>query len=130
MHCAVCSAYLAKLHEIPKARGKISHCSGCRPRDKQCAYIKGSCSRLSNGRVTYCFECPTFPCDRLKKIDNRYRTTYNMSFIENLELIKDRGEQAFLKLQQKRFGCDRCGALTSIHNGKCYVCDKIVRWKK
>ncbi len=41
------------------------------------------------------FECSQYPCRRLRQLDERYRTHYNMSMIENLEFIKEYGENAF-----------------------------------
>jgi len=129
MDCAVCSGYLAQAHGIPRKRGAISHCIGCRARNKQCAYLKGQCQRLATGKVEYCFECPDYPCERLAKIDRRYRTTYGMSFLENLEVIRQHGAAAFVRIQQRRFGCPRCGGLRSVHNGKCFGCDPVRSWR-
>ncbi len=129
MNCNVCSAYLAYSHNLPKRRGKITHCIGCLPRDKQCAWLKGNCARLRNGKVRFCYECPTFPCERLMKIDERYRTNYGVSFISNLKEIKKNGVEEFLKGQQKSFKCGKCGDVKSVHNGKCYGCEKIESWK-
>jgi len=129
MDCAVCSAYLAQAHGIPKKRGAISHCLGCRARPKQCACLKGRCRRLATGRVDYCFECPDYPCERLGRIDRRHRTTYGMSFLENLAVIRQHGAEAFVRFQQSRFGCPQCGGLRSVHNRKCFVCDPVRSWR-
>ena len=130
MNCGVCSAYLAFTHHIPKKRGQVWHCAGCRARNKQCSYLKGQCQLLSKGRVSFCSECPDFPCMRLKKIDNRYRTTYGISFIQNLEEIRDVGVEMFLDRQTKSFLCGRCRQdVLSIHNNRCYRCEKITSWR-
>ncbi len=129
MHCAVCSLYLAQLNGISRKRGKIMHCIGCRPRNKQCSYIKGQCRLLKSNKIRFCFECPKFPCERLTKIDARYRTNYGMSFIGNLEEIQDKGITTFLRNQRKRFACPECGRFTSVHNKKCFVCEKVTSWR-
>ncbi len=130
MNCGVCSAFLAYSHGIQRKRGKISHCSGCRIRPKNCAYIKGQCQRLSKGRVTFCYECPVFPCKHLENIDRRYRTTYRISFIENLRQIQEVGLEVFLRKQTQRFLCRRCGKdVVSVHNRMCYTCDHVTDWK-
>ncbi len=54
MNCAVCSSYLAYSKGIPQKRGAISHCAGCRPRNKQCAYLKGHCDQISKGLLRFC----------------------------------------------------------------------------
>lgn len=91
MDCAVCSSYLAYSHHIPRKRGAISHCAGCRARLKMCAYLKGHCARLANEEVEFCFECSDYPCERLLHLDLRYRTKYGMSLLENLESVRKRG---------------------------------------
>jgi hypothetical protein len=129
MYCGICSGYLAYRHHVPRIKGKIAYCSGCRQRNKQCAHLKGECFLLRSNRVKYCFECPSFPCDRLKRTDERYRRDFSASPIENLKEIKEHGEIVFLENQETRFGCHRCGTLKSVHSGKCYVCDEINSWK-
>jgi hypothetical protein len=129
MYCGICSAYLAFSRGIPRKRGKITHCSGCRPRNKQCAYIKGQCELLRKGEVTFCYECPRFPCPRLLHIDMRYQTRYGMSFVQNLKDIEKYGAAALLRRLKKRFACPKCGGPLSIHNGKCFACDTIESWK-
>ena len=125
MDCSVCSAYLAFLNGIPRKRGHITHCIGCRPRNKQCAYIKGPCDLLRESKIEFCFQCPVYPCARLRHIDERYRRNYGMSMIQNLEEIRASGVQAFMREQQKKHGCAACGGMISVHNKKCFACDRI-----
>ncbi len=129
MDCATCSGYLAWRHDLPKKRGAISHCSGCRARDKHCAYLKAHCVPLSQRQVTYCFECPDYPCSRLTKFDARYRRTYGISPIDNLEVIQASGPEALIAEEQLRLACPRCGDLRCVHNRKCYTCDDVKHWR-
>ena len=130
MNCGVCSAYLAFTHGVPKKRGKITHCSGCRARRKQCAWLKGNCRFLRNEAVEFCFQCPDFPCDRLVHLDHRYRTAYGTSFIRNLEQVRDLGIDRFLDMQKETYTCGRCGQdFVCVHNRKCYRCDKVTSWR-
>ena len=130
MDCAVCSGYLAFANAVPRRRGAISHCAGCRIRGKRCAYLKGHCRRLALGRVEFCYECPEFPCARLRHLDERYARTYGMSLIGNLELIRDAGFAAFAARQRSLFGCPACGALRSVHNGQCFACERVSSWRR
>ena len=129
MDCSSCSFYLAYIHGIPKKRGKISHCTGCRPRNKQCAYLKGQCELLAKNKVRFCFECSKYPCERLSRFDARYRRTYGVSPIRNLEDIRDLGVFTFIRNQDARYSCITCGGRLSIHNKKCFACDRITCWK-
>ena len=130
MDCGVCSGYLAYSHNIPREKGKISYCIGCRPRNKKCAFLKRDCSLLRENKIDFCFECNAFPCDKLKLIDDRYRTKYGMSVVENLNYIKDNGIDKFLRNQKRKYKCFRCGDTICIHNKKCYTCDTIISWKE
>ena len=129
MDCGVCGAYLAYSKGLPRKRGAIIHCAGCRARRKQCAYLKGHCPHIGTGEVGFCYECAEYPCKRLRVLDSRYRRRYEMSLIENLDLIRDAGVQALIDRQQSRYGCAVCGQLRSIHNGKCYVCETVSNWR-
>ena len=118
MNCAICMAYL---------RDK-NNCVGCRGMDKdksrycrQCK--KKNCPEIKDNNLTYCFECKQFPCKSLKQLDKRYRTKYNMSMIENLEFIRDKGIEEFLKKEEKKWKCKTCNALISCHHGYCYNCE-------
>jgi hypothetical protein len=108
----------------PKKTGVMKgYCAGCRPRGKNCAFMKKACDLLGEGRVQYCFECEDFPCTHLKHLDNRYRTKYHMSMIENLNLIKGEGMEQFLAREEAKWKCPKCGAVICCHNGLCYSCE-------
>jgi hypothetical protein len=51
----------------------------------------------------YCFQCDKFPCERLERLDKRYREKYGMSEIENLKIIRDKGIEHFLKTKEKKW---------------------------
>jgi hypothetical protein len=107
-----------------KAKGiRIPYCTGCRPKKKNCAFLKKQCPKLSNEEVTFCFDCNNFPCNRLKTIDTRYKSRYRMSMIENLNFIKKEGTEKFLEKQEKSWKCQNCGELICCHNGICFNCD-------
>ncbi|TET46059.1 MAG: DUF3795 domain-containing protein [Dehalococcoidia bacterium] len=131
MNCAICSGYLAYKNH-PRFKGIVSYCRGCRPRNKQCAFLKKRCAdnlKLLAGEVNFCFECNCFPCEGLKHLDARYRREFNMSMIENLMEIKENGLDGFLEKQYQKYACQRCGDLISVHSQKCFSCDEIKDWK-
>jgi hypothetical protein len=131
MNCGICSSYLARHYDI-KSRGiRMPYCAGCRPRDKQCAFLKKKCSLLLNGEVKYCFECRDYPCERLVKLDARYKVRYHMSMIENLNRLKEKGLEELLESETKKWSCPKCGGVISCHNGLCFNCGlDILRNKK
>jgi hypothetical protein len=122
MNCALCSAYLARKYDLKKQGIMKSYCEGCRPRGKNCAFMKKSCEQLGNGLVHFCFECTEYPCRRLKHLDKRYRSNYHMSMIENLDFIRDKGIHIFLKREKEKWLCPECGGTISCHGGICFKC--------
>jgi hypothetical protein len=122
MNCAVCSAYLALKHEAKSKGIRIPYCSGCRPRDKKCAFLKRRCQLLLNRQVEYCHECRDFPCQRLRAVDQRYKTLFRMSMIENLEYIRKKSTDEFLAREQEKWKCPSCGGVICCHNGLCFDC--------
>jgi len=129
MNCALCGAYLAHAANLQSRSLKLTHCAGCRPRGKKCAYIKGNCEKLKLGKITYCYECADFPCYRLSHLDARYRRDYSYSMIETLRAIQSSGVEEVLKAQRERHRCPRCGGIICIHNNKCYNCDEVKSWR-
>ena len=113
MNCELCHSF----------QNKKKNCPGCRRRSTNCVITR--CDK----RKLYCFECSQYPCRRLRQLDERYRTDYNMSMIENLEFIKEYGENAFLQQQQEKFQCPGCGKLQTVHYEGCIYCKQQKREK-
>ena len=83
-------------------------CPGCRciESEKTSEYRRNciikNCDQLKKNNWKYCSDkCESFPCKRLKNLDKRYKTKYNMSMIENLESIKKNGIMKFISNQEK-----------------------------
>lgn len=118
MNCGICIAHLRDKNK----------CLGCREIDenkpngcKKCT-IK-SCQILKNNKMIFCSDkCEKFPCTRLKNLDKRYETKYKMSMLENLENIKKLGIKKFVKSEQKRWKCPKCGELLCVHRNSCLNC--------
>lgn len=130
MNCNVCSGYLARAYDINSKGVRMSCCTGCRPRNKKCAFLKKKCARLSNQKILFCSECPEYPCENLTHIDTRYRTLFRMSLLENLMEIKNKGMEIFLRRQEQIWRCPRCGGTICCHNGLCFHCDIEALQKK
>lgn len=123
MNCALCASYLALKNNLKEKGIKMPYCSGCRPRNKKCAFLKKSCRLLMDNKIDYCYRCSEFPCSRLKAIDKRYREFFRMSMIDNLNYIKEKGISRFLLSEKKKWQCPQCGELICCHNGLCFKCD-------
>lgn len=123
MNCCLCVAYQFKEYDINKRGFHRKYCRGCIPRGENCLHMKDSCKLIGNGSVRFCYDCESYPCERLKGLDKRYRTKYHMSMIENLNFIRDVGMDAFIAKEQEKWKCTDCGATICCHNGLCLNCN-------
>jgi hypothetical protein len=123
INCALCVNYLANKYDINKKGFHKTYCPGCLPRGENCTYMKNNCSLLSKGLARFCYDCKDYPCDKLKRLDKRYRTKYHQSNIENLEAIKNNGIEQFLAKQADEWRCKECGGMICCHNGLCLNCE-------
>ncbi len=110
INCRLCRAYVRDKKACPGCRGddasKSKSCVTCQ--------IK-NCEKLVIGEIEYCFDCDEFPCARLTHLDNRYRTKYGTSPIDNLIGIEKIGIRNFVKNENKKWTLS-CSA------ARCYVC--------
>ena len=118
MNCGLCIGHLREKRP----------CGGCFRNDdenkptvcRSCIIV--NCPLLTETTSGFCYECPKFPCTRLKNLDKRYRTKYGMSMLENLAHIKSQGMEAFLKKEEEKWKCKVCGAGLSAHRDYCLIC--------
>ena len=119
MNCGICLAFLRDKNKCPGCRNmgknKPGYCRKC---------IIKNCELLENTDSNFCYDCEKYPCPRLKQLDERYSTNYNMSMIENLNNIQKLGLNEFLILEQKRWACSICGGTICVHRGYCLNCGK------
>ncbi len=117
LNCRLCRAYI---------RDKNS-CSGCRADDahklKYCVTCKiKNCRHLDNGSKRFCFDCEEFPCAKIKHLDKRYRTKYQLSVISNLEVIKHQGVRHFINEEKENWQCPNCAEVICMHKEVCIFC--------
>ena len=86
-----------------------------------------NCTTIKSNESGYCYECDTFPCRRLKQLDKRYTTKYNMSMLENLTMIRDNGIETLLAREEEKWKCPECGETISCHDGICMNCVEAKR---
>ena len=123
MNCAICLGF---------QRSKNT-CNGCNERNNskaieeiRCTIVK--CKEKSN-ITDYCYKCDKFPCRRMKELDKRYKTRYGMSMIENLLYIKENGINKFVKKENARWKCEKCGELICVHRRLCLKCSPVYEKK-
>ncbi|MDD3864682.1 MAG: DUF3795 domain-containing protein [Eubacteriales bacterium] len=123
MNCSLCIAYLFREKDLNKRGFHRKYCPGCIPRGEHCTHMGDRCKTMKEGLVRFCTDCPSFPCERLKSLDKRYRTKYHMSMIENLRAIEADGMEKFLEKEENKWRCSVCGGTICCHNGLCLDCD-------
>ncbi len=117
MSCRLCVAYTRDKNSCPGCRGDDSDKSITRVACR----IK-TCKKRGQGKVSYCFSCDRFPCDKLNHLDERYRTKYGMSMIDNLIYIRRNGVRSFLRTEKEGWTCRGCGQLICVHKPQCLFC--------
>lgn len=123
MNCMVC--YKHCYHKKPCEgclagdQGKPEHCRKCRIKD--CRNAK---------EITYCYQCPEYPCKPIKALEKSYNTRYNASLIENSRRVEEIGMVAFLVQQREWYTCPDCGGIISIHDAECSECQKKIQADK
>lgn len=119
VNCAVCYVFLKKKKPCLGCHGgdtsKPEHCRTCEI--KACATAQG---------VDFCFNCPTYPCAIIKRLDKSYKQRYQVSLIENAATIQAVGAQAFLLTEQAKWSCPVCEGVVALHDRICSECGQVV----
>ncbi len=110
MNCGICKAFLRQKNP----------CHGCNNAGLNKPKTRVYCRLRICGkrRGQYCCDCAEFPCDRLGRLDQRYRTRYGTSQIENLEIIRDNGIRKFVAAERRRWTSEK-GSFC-VHDRKYY----------
>ena len=87
--------------------------------------LKKYCRALIKKEIEYCYQCNDFPCKQLQKLDNKFRKRFDMSMIDNLEIIKEYGKKKLLHKQEEKYKYLKYGGVICLHNSKCYYCDTL-----
>lgn len=112
MNCSICVAYLRDKNKCPGCRNQknSNYCKKC---------IIKNCKIIKKNKWKFCRpKCEKFPCQRLKGLDKRYKNKYNMSMIDNLNQIENKGIRFFLAQQKKKY--QKGNKIICVHNKKIY----------
>jgi hypothetical protein len=125
INCGVCAAYLREKNKCLGCRGNDSG----KPVTRVRCRIK-TCKVFKDGSAKFCFECAKFPCADLIRLDKRYSTNYKMSVIGNLDNINKIGLEKFIINEKKKWICQNCREILSIHKKSCLNCGMILNSSK
>jgi hypothetical protein len=125
IYCGTCPSYLAQqendIDELEKRARERNftieevRCDGCHsdnlmPPCVECRHGFRQCAREHG--VTWCFECPDFPCQRLEDFRHVHIVdgiSHHEHIIEELQYIKDHGLEAGLDKMDREGRCPQCG---------------------
>lgn len=118
MNCGLCIGHLRDKRPCGGCfklddKNKPEHC-------RSCSIV--NCELLARTDSGFCYDCEKYPCTRLKRLDDRYRTKYGMSMMENLSYIQTQGMEKFLINEELRWTCKECGSGLCVHRTFCLNC--------
>ncbi len=143
LYCGTCPNYLAyrenDVDELQRIAGANNmpvaevRCDGClsgkvMPFCRECRHGFRQCAR-ENG-VTWCFECSSFPCERLKQFSRIHVVNgihHHAEVISELEYMKEHGTEAWLKKQADNERCPKCGKRLYWFVHECPECNTHIR---
>lgn len=143
LYCGTCPIYLAhRKNDIDQLR-KISeetgvpvekvYCDGCLSanvfsRCEDCRHGFRQCA--TENKVTWCFECPNFPCKRLSDFRDVHVVdgiSHHAHVIDDLQSIKEHGIKKWLERQAREAVCPECGASLYWFSRKCSNCQAEIK---
>jgi hypothetical protein len=113
--CDLCSGFQRNKNKCVGCNisgNKPNHCMNCRIKE---------CLKKENSKAL-CNDCNDFPCKYIKNLDKRYKTKYGESPIENLQNILKIGIDDFIKNEEVKWKCEKCGQLLCVHKEICLSC--------
>ena len=143
LYCGTCPMYLAyrendvkQMEQVSQASGipleKI-RCDGCHsdnlyPSCVDCRHGFRTCA--VEKKVTWCFECDDFPCQRLRdftKVHIVDGIPHHAHVIDDLQYMKEHGVEQWVKEQEKAGRCPQCGRRLYWFVRECPGCHTKVR---
>lgn len=149
-YCGACPAYIAKhsddkqtqmrrqkrLSSGPtKARKTIPDpswmdgilCDGCLSGGEIAAHCQTFCAMrkcvADKQNVTRCSDCEELPCYRITNLINQGGGyLHRKEYLPNLERIREMGVQEWVKREEERWRCPRCGLPMSWYDAECAGC--------
>ena len=147
-YCGACPAYLAKHGEDEEIRTKrkaISSsaptkaragippsnwmdgllCDGCLSGGELAAHCQRCGIRLcalntqDNDR---CSDCEDLPCFRMKRLMDMGHYLHRNEYLPNLKAIREMGVQKWVRYEEERWRCPKCGLPMSWYDAECIRC--------
>jgi len=98
-----------------KSQDVFENCKGCTRRP--CAQAKG---------YDYCFQCPEYPCEIYTISKEKYNLAHHNVAQIRFKILQEKGCQEWLKYQENRWKCPKCGETFSWYEKTCFNCGNPV----
>ena len=141
LYCGTCPQWLAYREKDVEQLERISQatsipieeirCDGCLsdkifPHCVQC----GIRECAGEKKVTWCFQCDDFPCQRLRDFTDAHIVngiSHHANVLEDLQYMKMHGIEQWAEEQERAGRCPQCGKRLYWYSRKCPKCHTRVR---
>jgi hypothetical protein len=149
-YCGACPAYIAKHSEDEQIKMKLQKksssgqekamkgippsnwmdgllCDGCLSGGMLAAHCKTCNIRLhaaNKQNDSRCSDCEELPCYRITNLINMGRYLHRQEYLPNLKKIREMGVQEWVKKEEERWRCPKCGLPMSWYDAECAGCGK------
>lgn len=147
-YCGACPAYIARHSDDEQVKMRLQKrssigqakpqpgipdpgwmdgllCDGClsggnlAAHCQNCAIRKCASNKQKNGR---CSDCEELPCYRITNLINMGGYLHRKEYLPNLKKIREMGAQEWVKYEEERWRCTRCGLPVSWYDAECVRC--------
>jgi len=143
LYCGTCPSYLAYQENDAEELERISQrlgvavsevrCDGCLSDNvmPQCVDCRRGFRRCAKDKeVTWCFQCPDFPCKRLRDFTDVHvinGISHHAHVIEDLQYMKEHGIEDWVEKKEKEGRCPHCGKRLYWFTLECPKCHTKIR---
>jgi hypothetical protein len=143
LYCGTCPIYLAPRKKDLDQLGKISketgispdrvYCDGCLSSNvfAPCVTCRHGFRRCaSENKVTWCFQCPHFPCQRLSDFKDAHVVegiSHHARVIDDLQSMREHGIEKWVERQSRETRCPECGTVLYWFVRECSNCKGRIR---
>jgi len=146
-YCGACPAYIAKHSQDEQIKMKLQKrfssgpmkalktipepswmdgilCDGCLSDGEIAAHCQSCAMKecaANKQNVTRCSDCEELPCYRITNMINT-GLLHRAEYLPNLEKIREMGVQEWVKYEEERWRCPRCGLPMSWYDAECVGC--------
>jgi hypothetical protein len=147
-YCGACPAYIAKHSEDEQIKMKLQKrfssgptkalkgippsnwmdgllCDGCLSGGMLAAHCQMCNIRLcaaNKQNDSRCDDCEELPCYRITNLINMGSYLHRKEYLPNLKKIREMGVQEWVKYEEERWRCPKCGMPMSWYDAECVGC--------